>query len=81
MKKILKFYNPTCGPCKAVSRNLDALEGVEIQGIDIADEANKPLYEKWGVKSIPTILVIDENENLIREFHGVISAEQVKEVL
>ena len=22
MKKILKFYSPTCGPCKVVSKNL-----------------------------------------------------------
>ena len=65
MKKILKFYSPTCGPCKVVSRNLSTLKGVEIQSIDTSDEDNKSLMDEWKVRTVPTVIVLGENNEIL----------------
>lgn len=80
MKKILKFYSPTCGPCRIMSRSLSAIEGVEIQDIDVTDDSNRELIEKWEVRSIPTTIVLDENGNKLKRFMGIFSANMIKEV-
>lgn len=80
MKKILKFYSPTCGPCRIMSKNLSAIEGVEIQDIDVTDDSNSELIEKWEVRSIPTTIVLDENGNKLKRFMGIFSANKIKEV-
>lgn len=81
MKKILKFYSPTCGPCKVMSRSLGTLEGVEIQDVDITDEANELLLDEWKPKTVPTIIVLGENNELLGEFKGIIPIEKIKEVI
>lgn len=72
MKKILKFYSKTCGPCKVMSKKLEELQGVEIQDIDIMEEENESLVEKWKVRTIPTIVVLNEDNTFYTEFKGII---------
>ncbi len=81
MKKILKFYSPTCGPCKIMSRALNTLENVEIQEIDTTDEANESLLDKWKIRTIPTMIILGENNELLGEFKGITPIEKIQEVL
>ena len=81
MKKILKFYSPTCGPCKVMGKTLSSLEGVDIEEIDITDDANESLLEKWNIRTIPTVIVLDENDELVKEFKGVVSMDKINEAL
>lgn len=81
MKKILKFYSETCGPCKVMSKNLKGLEGVEIQDVDVADEANEPLLDEWKVKTVPTIVVLGESDELLGKFVGITPIEKIQEVI
>ncbi len=81
MKKILKFYSKTCGPCKVMGKNLEGLENIEIQNIDIADEDSLPLLEKWKIRTVPTIIVLSEDNNFIAEFKGIVPVKKIKEVL
>ena len=60
MKKILKFYSKTCGPCKVMSKRLEELKNVEIQEIDILDEDSEELVNKYKVTSIPTIIILND---------------------
>lgn len=80
MRKILKFFSPTCGPCKVMSKNLSTLEGVEIQDVDITDDSNEPLLEKYGIRTVPTTVVLNESDELVQEFKGVVPIEKIKEV-
>lgn len=79
MKKILKFYSETCGPCKVMSKKLAELKDVEIQEIDIADEANESLLEEWKIRAVPTIIVLNEKNELVQEFKGVVPIDKIKE--
>lgn len=79
MKKILKFYSKTCGPCKVMSKNLEGLDGVEITEVDIADEANQELVDKYGIRTVPTIIVYDDNG--FQAFKGITPIDTIKAAL
>lgn len=81
MSKVLKFFSPTCGPCKVMSKLLDTLEGVEVKSIDITEEDNQELLDDWNVRTIPTIVVLDDNDKFIKKFSGIVTIDKIKEVL
>lgn len=81
MKTILKFYSPICSPCKLVGKNLEQLEDVEIKSIDITDSNNKEWISTYSVKSIPTVIVLNEDGTTKETFRGIVTADKVKEVL
>lgn len=81
MKTILKFYSPTCGPCKAVSKNLEQIEGVEIKSIDVTDSANGELLGKYNIRTVPTVIILGEDGGVQAEFKGVVTADKIKEAL
>lgn len=83
MKKILKFYSPTCGPCKVMSKNLEEVSkvtGVEIQDIDITDEDNESLLNEWKPRTVPTVIAIDSKDE-VHEFKGIVPAQKIIEVM
>lgn len=81
MKKILKFYSPTCGPCKVMSRTLSTLTDVEIQDVDITDEDNESLLDEWKIRAVPTTIVLGEKGEFLSEFKGVVSADKIQKVI
>lgn len=81
MKKILKFYSDTCAPCKAMGKKLAELKNVEIQEVDIADEANEKIMEEYQVRAVPTMIVLAEDNNQIAKFVGLTPIENIKAVL
>lgn len=81
MKRILKFYSKTCGPCKAMSKNLEGLEGVKIQDVDIADEDNESLLDEWKIRTVPTLIVLGESNEFIAEFKGVVPIDKIQQAI
>lgn len=81
MKRILKFYSKTCGPCKVMSKNLEGLEGVKIQEVDITDEDNESLVDEWKIRTIPTIIILGEKNEFIAEFKGIIPIDKIQQVI
>lgn len=73
--KILKFYSNTCGPCKALEKNLQEA-GVDYESIDVENEED--LVDKYSVRSVPTLLKIDEDKVVARNI-GVMTVDQLKE--
>lgn len=81
--KIIKFYSPTCGPCKVMGKNLEEvtkITGIQVQEVDITDEDNQPLLDEWKPKTIPTVIVIDSKDN-VYEFKGIVPAQKIIDVL
>jgi thioredoxin 1 len=58
--KILKFQADWCQPCKALTKLIEEIDTkTEIEVIDIDKE---PLTAaKYGIRSVPTLVKIDEN--------------------
>ena len=71
---ILKFFVSWCNPCKALSKNLEDA-GIEHKSIDV--DENEELTEKYNVMSVPTIVVLDEDDNEVGRFIGSRTKEQL----
>lgn len=75
---ILKFFGSWCNPCKALSKSLEDA-GIEHQSIDV--DENEELTEKYNVRSVPTIVILDKDDNEIGRFTGSRTKEQLLEEL
>lgn len=71
---ILKFFGSWCNPCKVLSKNLEDA-GIEHKSIDV--DENEELTEKYNVMSVPTIVVLDEDDNEVGRFIGSRTKEQL----
>ena len=67
MNRILLFKLSSCGPCKTVSKSLSELSyKYKEMVIDLDDNADS-LADKYKIRSVPTILVLNnEGEELDR---------------
>lgn len=74
--KILKFFSPTCGPCKVLDKNLQA-SGLEYESIDITDDANEELITKHNITSVPTLIGVDNEGNGVLKYRGIVSTEDI----
>ncbi len=77
VKKVIKLSASWCSPCKAyaktfeeVSRN-EEFKDISFEEIDI--EENDNIAEKYKVRSVPTTVILDENENVLNIINGNIS--------
>ena len=60
LNKVLYFRADWCQPCKMIGPVVDELkaEGLNFKKIDVDDDANKKIVEKYGIMSIPAFILI-----------------------
>lgn len=76
--KLLKFFATWCAPCKTLTTMLESEDlGVEIVPIDMDQEPEK--FTKYGIKSVPTLLLVDDEGNaLIEPRRGFSALNRIK---
>ena len=95
-KVVLDFYSTECPPCEAVAPKFEGLAklyGNDIKFVKMFRQQNKPLAEKFGVKSSPTLLFFDngvqvaetltggiKRSDIIHQLDSMLSKERVKEI-
>jgi thioredoxin 1 len=61
MKKILYFSAAWCGPCKTLGPIIESLSGqINYDKIDV--DNNQDLSIEYGVRNIPTLVLIENGE-------------------
>ena len=69
MIKILKFESDSCPQCKALSVTLERISKenkIDIKNIDIEEDNNQDLIRKYNIRSIPTIIFLNEDKEYNR---------------
>ena len=75
MKKILYFSAAWCGPCQTLGPIIESLSGqINYEKIDV--DNNQDLSIKYGVRNIPTLVLV-ENGEVVSRLVGVQSKEQI----
>jgi thioredoxin 1 len=67
--KLIKFEASWCQPCKMLARTLeDVTLPWPIVPVDI--DENQEAAITYGVRGVPTMLLLDENENILLRVNG-----------
>lgn len=81
-KVLIDFYADWCGPCKMQSPIIDQIaeenSNIKVGKINVDD--NPELAEKYGIMSIPTLIII-ENGEVKNQFIGITSKDIILENL
>ena len=70
MVKLIKLYADWCNPCKVLETMLKD-NNIEHESVNIDSPDSADLSLKYNVRAIPTMLVLDENSNLLRKMTGL----------
>lgn len=67
--KLLKFYGTYCKPCKVLADRLSKIElNITLHSYDVEEEVE--LTEKWKVRNVPTVILVDDDNNEVRRWVG-----------
>ncbi len=79
---LIDFKTDWCGPCTAMSPIIDQISedypGVKVGKMDV--DENSEIPQRLGIRSIPTIIVYNNGEIIERKV-GIVSKDQIKEIL
>jgi thioredoxin 1 len=80
---LVDFWAPWCGPCRMVSPIIDSLgekHSGKLKIVKVNVDDNRELSEKYGIMSIPTILLFN-NGKLVDMQIGAAPAEYFEKLL
>lgn len=88
VKTICKLSAQWCSPCKVFATTFHKVEqmeeykDIEFKEIDIEnDEDGEAFAQKYQIRSVPTTLILDENDNVIYKVTGNIPQKDFVEII
>lgn len=78
--KLLKLQAAYCQPCAQLTKTMSEMEfNIPVEYVDI--ESQRDVAVMFGVRSIPTMILLDDDGSEIRRINGAVSKEQITEFL
>ena len=80
--KALKFYATWCEPCKMLSKIIEGAKDkitMPIEDIDI--EQNMELAQKYGIRGVPALVIVNEDGIEIKRQSGMMMEDKLLEFL
>lgn len=80
--KVLKFYAEWCSPCKGLTMIINGAKdkiNIPIEEVNIDD--NVFMTTQFNIRSVPTLVIVDEQENEIKRHTGMLNEAQLLEFL
>lgn len=88
LKTIVKLSAQWCGPCKVYAntfhrvKNSDEFKNLEFKEIDIEnDEEGEIMVSKYGIRSVPTTLMLDENNEVVYKVMGNVPESELTKLI
>ena len=80
--KALKFYATWCEPCKALSKIIEgAADKITMPIEDIDIEQNMELAQKYGIRGVPALVIVNEDGTEIKRQSGMLMEDKLLEFL
>lgn len=77
--KLLKFTADWCASCKALSSKLEDFKLCEIKEVDVEEEID--LTNNFKIRSLPTIVLVDEENKEIDRLIGNVSVSEIEKLV
>lgn len=80
--KLLQFKAVWCGPCKQQTKEFEENPlDVELVALDIDEEKNAELLSKYSIRSIPTMILVGNKDEVINRWTGVTKSSTINEFI
>lgn len=76
--RILKFHAQWCAPCKKLAKDFER-ENLRVESIDIEQEED--MVDEYGIRSVPTTIILDENDKEIKRWVGTFNVKEIHDYL
>lgn len=82
MRTLLKFEADWCGPCQQIKPIVNEVikdheASVSLRTINVDDPENQELVQKHGVRAIPTLVLLD-NEQVVNVHRGALGKAELE---
>ena len=81
-KKCVKFGASWCQPCRILTpifhraSEIEDFKDIEFYDLDIDDPNNAELVRNYQIRNVPTVLCLDENNEILRKVVGAVPEHQ-----
>ena len=76
--RLLKFEAEWCVPCKQLTKTLEGIEiPFPVERIDI--DKNRDAVLEFGIRGVPHMILLDDDNNIVKRIGGALTKEQFKE--
>ena len=80
--KLLKFYASWCAPCKGLSLVIESVKDqIDIVIEDVNIEENLDLSQQYGIRSVPTLVLVEDDGKEIKRVSGTMNENQFLEFI
>lgn len=67
--KLIKFSASWCLPCRNLESRLSKIDlKIDLFSYDVEEEVE--LTEKWKVRNVPTVILVDDDNNEVKRWIG-----------